>query len=144
MIIKKYRATKSKFLSLSVKVKGKYQRVNFQQGNKTPMNKFAWFETSDKDLIAGLESDKYFNNLFKIEDVKMVEDSSIVVEEPKVENNGGLLGWICPKCGRCYSPFTSMCSYCCNNMNTITFYDGTFDTPMTKEKAKHDGYYAFC
>ena len=46
-------------------------------------------------------------------------------KEPKGEY--GLKGWICPKCGRCYSPFTSMCSYCCNNMNTITCYDGTFE-----------------
>lgn len=85
MIIKKYRATKSKFLSLAIRVKGEYRRVNFHQGNKTPMNKFAWFETSDKNLIAGLEADKYFNYLFKVEDVKMVEDKSVVVEEPKVE-----------------------------------------------------------
>ena len=50
----------------------------------------------------------------------------------KNENRGtgGLTGWICPKCGRCYSPFTSMCSYCCNNMNTITCYDGTFETNL--------------
>jgi hypothetical protein len=24
----------------------------------------------------------------------------------------GHTGWECPKCGRCYSPTTSMCSYC--------------------------------
>lgn len=23
-------------------------------------------------------------------------------------------GWVCPKCGRVYSPFTSMCTYCAN------------------------------
>lgn len=51
-------------------------------------------------------------------------------KEPKVEHKGGLMGWICPKCGRCYSPFTSMCSYCCNNMNVITCYDGTLETNL--------------
>lgn len=30
------------------------------------------------------------------------------------EVNGmfGQHGWICPKCGRVYSPYTMMCSYC--------------------------------
>lgn len=51
-------------------------------------------------------------------------------KEPKVEYKGGLMGWICPKCGRCYSPFTSMCSYCCNDANIIKCYDGTFKTNL--------------
>ena len=36
--------------------------------------------------------------------------------------HGGLQGWVCPKCGRVYSPFTSMCSYCVPShmYNTIT------------------------
>lgn len=27
----------------------------------------------------------------------------------------GMHGWVCPKCGRVYSPFTSMCPYCVND-----------------------------
>ena len=28
-------------------------------------------------------------------------------------------GWICPKCGRVYNPYTNMCPYC-NNFHTNT------------------------
>lgn len=52
------------------------------------------------------------------------------INTPKEEPKGGLMGWICPKCGRCYSPFTSMCPYCCNDVNTILCYDGTFETNL--------------
>lgn len=32
---------------------------------------------------------------------------------------GGSYGWICPKCGRVYSPFTMMCPYCKDNNEVI-------------------------
>ena len=37
-------------------------------------------------------------------------------------------GWICPKCGRVYSPDTIMCNYCGGNANItpITVGDKTF------------------
>ena len=42
------------------------------------------------------------------------EDINIVNTPKKEDKGGGLMGWVCPKCGRCYSPFTSMCPYCNN------------------------------
>ena len=32
----------------------------------------------------------------------------------------GQQGWICPKCGRVYSPFTQMCLYCKPNNTTVS------------------------
>ena len=41
----------------------------------------------------------------------------------EVNFNGmfGQQGWICPKCGRVYSPFTRMCLYCGNSNSENTF-----------------------
>lgn len=35
----------------------------------------------------------------------------------------GQQGWICPKCGRVFSPFTSMCLYCSKGTSTSTSYN---------------------
>lgn len=37
-----------------------------------------------------------------------------------------IYGWICPKCGRVYSPSTSMCLYCESNDSNIIVSDKTF------------------
>lgn len=41
-------------------------------------------------------------------------------------------GWVCPKCGRVYSPSTTMCLYCGGNSNTvpITCNDKTFPNDL--------------
>lgn len=41
---------------------------------------------------------------------------------------GGNYGWVCPKCGRVYSPFTHMCPYCVpDSMNNITYTSTTIN-----------------
>ena len=56
--------------------------------------------------------------LDKISHIKGLSDDINIVNTPKKEDKGGgLMGWVCPKCGRCYSPFTSMCPYCNNGIN---------------------------
>ena len=48
-----------------------------------------------------------------LEAVRMAREEK---DNSAIQNTGifGQQGWICPKCGRVYSPFTSMCSFCSN------------------------------
>lgn len=45
----------------------------------------------------------------------------------------GQHGWICPKCGRVYSPYTQMCPYC--QPSNIT---STINSPYTNDKEKEN------
>lgn len=50
----------------------------------------------------------------------------------------GQQGWVCPKCGRVYSPTTSMCFFCSGN-NTVTVGTNTpINTPVEKDSDWED------
>lgn len=69
-------------------------------------------EVDDLDI----KINDYIND--KISNIKGLSDNINIVNTPKKEDKGGgLMGWVCPKCGRCYSPFTSMCQYCNNGLD---------------------------
>lgn len=49
-------------------------------------------------------------------------------------------GWICPKCGRVYSPTTPMCLYCKGDTTITSDYVRFMrqDMPVNEEKLKED------
>lgn len=63
-----------------------------------------------------------------------IADNSIlngpqVGDVPSYGFGWGMQGWVCPKCGRVYSPYTSMCPYCGGGNNS---YEFTCDTEPLK------------
>lgn len=47
-------------------------------------------------------------------------------------------GWICPKCGRVYSPTTPMCLYCKNEIPVTSNLYYRSSIPVNEEKLKKE------
>ena len=54
---------------------------------------------------------------------KLQEQYNKFIEDNQPEPAGGLLGWVCPKCGAALSPFVNYCVKCSGNWE-ITFNGG--------------------
>lgn len=50
----------------------------------------------------------------------------------------GQQGWICPKCGRVYSPFTTMCPYCKNEGSIVSNLSDRCNEPVDERKLKEE------
>lgn len=50
----------------------------------------------------------------------------------------GQQGWICPKCGRVYSPFTPMCLYCKGSIIATSNSCDRINIPVNEERLKEE------
>lgn len=51
----------------------------------------------------------------------------------------GQQGWICPKCGRVYSPYTQMCLYCKpDNITTISNLSDLSNKNVSEEELREN------
>lgn len=80
------------------------------------------YKCQDCGKLGFVKCDDVNRSDFNLNGVQEIKETPNTLKE---KNKGGMMGWICPKCGRCYSPFVSMCSLCNNGNwnNTITYYN---------------------
>ena len=96
-------------------------KVNYKVAYTSLPEKYGYYcqDCGEKGFVTRSEVDVIDVDINdKISHIKGLSEDINIVNTPKKEDKGGgLMGWVCPKCGRCYSPFTSMCPYCNNGLD---------------------------
>lgn len=73
-------------LNIEIKVKGKWQRVDFSNGGIS-INGNARFQTSDSDIQKALESSPMFGDIFKLQSQKQIPEAlKNAQKEHEIEN----------------------------------------------------------
>ena len=86
-------------------------RFEEAEGDYVAMKRVPKVVAKDNTEMAKTDKEKISDLPHGVE-CRLPSDASDFGKFPAPKTPVGLQGWICPKCGRVFSPFTSICPYC--------------------------------